>query len=86
VGIVAGCKNLAGAKAFVEFFNSMDNAVEQAEKFNRMPTRSDAIDKCPAWMKNPIKEMEVDWSVLADKQGEWLKYWEENIRGANKVK
>jgi hypothetical protein len=30
--------------------------------------------------------MDVDWTVLAEKQGEWLKYWEENIRGAEKVK
>ncbi len=86
LGIVAGAKNLAGAKAFVEFINSVDNAVEQATKFNRMPTRADALDRCPAWMKDPVKAMDVDWTVLAEKQGEWLKYWEENIRGAEKVK
>jgi len=85
IGIVAGAKNLAGAKAFVEYINSVDNAVEQAVKFNRMPTNADAIAKCPAWMREPFKVMDVDWNLLANKQNEWLKYWEENIRGAEKV-
>ena len=86
VGIVAGSKNIDGAKAFVEFINTVDNAAEQANKFNRMPTRQDALAKSPAWMKMPVKAMDVDWSVLAAKQPEWLKYWEENIKGSEKVK
>jgi iron(III) transport system substrate-binding protein len=83
---VAGAKNLSGAKAFMEFINNIDNAIEQAEKFNRMPTRVDALEKSPSWMREPMKEMNVDWKVISEKQGEWLKYWEENIRGVEKVK
>lgn len=86
IGIVAGAKNLSGAKAFMEFINNIDNAIEQAEKFNRMPTRVDALEKSPSWMREPMKEMNVDWKVISEKQGEWLKYWEENIRGVEKVK
>jgi iron(III) transport system substrate-binding protein len=86
LGIVANAKNLENAKAFVEFINNIPNAVEQAEKFNRIPTRTDALAQCPAWMRDPIKAMDVDWAVLAREQNGWLKYWEENIRGVEKVK
>jgi hypothetical protein len=36
-------------------------------------------------MRESITPMEVDWAVLAQEQGAWLKYWEENIRGVEKV-
>lgn len=85
LGIVAGAKNINAAKAFMDFINSPENAIEQAVKFNRFPTRADVLDKCPAWMKTQVNVMDVDWQVIAQKQDEWLKYWDENIKGAEKV-
>lgn len=86
LSMVKGAKHPNAAKEFIEFINSKEEAIYQANTYNRMPSRQDILDKCPEWMRNKFTVLEVDWQVILDKQNEWMKYWDENIKASAKVK
>jgi len=83
VGIVHGAKNMDAAKKFYEFLFDSKLRVELAEKLFQIPTRTDiSKDTLPAWLKGvELKQMELDWMIMANKEKEWMQYWDENIRG-----
>jgi iron(III) transport system substrate-binding protein len=72
------------AKAFVEFAGSAEIQAKFANEFNRIPTLNSALKDCPEWMQTEYKAMDVDWSVLSEKQSEWLQKWDSEIRNADK--
>jgi iron(III) transport system substrate-binding protein len=72
------------AKAFVEFAGSAEIQAMFANEFNRIPTLNSALKDCPEWMQTEYKAMDVDWSVLSEKQSEWLQKWDSEIRNADK--
>ena len=84
IAIVKGTKNSRLAEQFYEFVNSEESLILAATKFYRIPVRKDlAKDRLPEWIRNAestIEVMPVDWSVLEEKTGEWMKYWNSNIR------
>ncbi|BFH60432.1 extracellular solute-binding protein [Paenibacillus azoreducens] len=83
VGIVKGAKNMDAAKKFFDFIFDKDQLKEKADKLFQIPTRTD-IDKneFPDWYKKlDTKQLDLDWMVLADKEKEWMQYWDENIKG-----
>lgn len=85
VGIVKGAKNLENAKLFYEFLFDPDTiALLSKEKF-QIPSRTDLDEsKMPDWYKDlEIKELQLDWQVMAEKEMEWMQYWDENIKGKN---
>ncbi|MBA2937240.1 extracellular solute-binding protein [Paenibacillus sp. CGMCC 1.16610] len=83
VGIVKGAKNMDAAKKFYEFLFDSKLRVELAEKLFQIPTRTDiSKDTLPAWLKGvELKPMQLDWTVMANKEKDWMQYWDENIRG-----
>ncbi|MDR6879079.1 extracellular solute-binding protein [Paenibacillus sp. GCM10023248] len=83
VGIVKGAKNMDAAKKFYEFLFDAKLRVELAEKLFQIPTRTDiSKDTLPAWLKGvELKPMQLDWTVMANKEKDWMQYWDENIRG-----
>lgn len=86
VGIVKGAKNMDAAKKFYEFLFDKDQLKDKADKLFQIPTRND-VDKnqFPAWYKNlDTKSLKLDWMVMADKEKEWMQYWDENIKGKGK--
>jgi iron(III) transport system substrate-binding protein len=83
VAIVKGAKNPDGAKAFMEFLMSPEMAAELAKERFQFPSRSDiGKDQLPEVMRNlELKPLELDWDVMAEKEMEWMQYWDENIKG-----
>ncbi|MNI09687.1 Iron uptake protein A1 precursor [compost metagenome] len=83
VGMVKNAKNKEAAKKFYEFLFDSKLRIELAEKLFQIPTRTDiSKDSLPAWLKGiELKPMNIDWTVMAEKEKEWMQYWDENIKG-----
>lgn len=85
VGLVKNAKNLENAKLFYEFLFEPETRSVLAEELFQIPTRTD-IDKStmPDWYQElELKALDVDWEEMAEKETEWMQYWDENIRGKN---
>jgi iron(III) transport system substrate-binding protein len=85
VGIVKGAKNKENAKLFYEFLFDPEVRSVLAKDLYQIPTRTDiSKEEMPDWYKKlDLKTFEIDWNVLAEKEAEWMQYWDENIKGKN---
>src|SRR5687767_13789324 len=85
IALVRGAPNGEEAKSFYEFVTTPENLVLAAKKYYRIPVRTD-IDhsQLPAWMNERVNEMPIDWDLLRKQSGEWLRYWDTEIRGRSK--
>jgi iron(III) transport system substrate-binding protein len=85
IAIVRGAPNEAEAQRFYEFVTTPESLVYAAQKFYRIPVRSD-LDRSqlPAWMNEPFTRLPLDWDLLRKNGNEWLKRWETEIRGRGK--
>jgi iron(III) transport system substrate-binding protein len=85
IAILRGAPNEEEAKRFYEFVTTNESLVLAAKQYYRMPVRND-IDQnqLPAWMKEKVNEMPLDWDLLRKQSGDWLRYWDTEIRGRNK--
>src|SRR6266849_1639244 len=81
IAIVRGAQHEAEAKRFYEFVTTSEALVLAAKKYYRVPVRTD-VDRSqlPAWMNEKVKAMPLDWNVLRKQSGEWLRYWDTEIR------
>lgn len=86
IAIVKGTKNLEAAKEFYEFVTNEKSLILQAEKFYRIPARSDIVkDKLPKWISDAdYKSMDLDWELISKKESEWMKKWDSEIKGKSK--
>src|SRR6266850_4403178 len=84
IALVRGAPNAEEAKRFYEFVTTPESLVLAAKKYYRIPVRTD-IDRAqlPAWMNEKVNEMPLDWDLLRKQSGEWLRYWDTEIRGRN---
>jgi len=82
IAIVRGGPNVEEAKRFYEFVTTPESLTYAAEKYYRIPVRTD-LDraKLPAWMNEPFTRMPLDWDLLRKDGNEWLRYWDTEIRG-----
>jgi len=77
---VKGGKNLESAKKFYEFVTSKESLTEQAEKFYRLPVRTD-VELQAEWAKEvSYTLLDIDHNLASKKQSEWLARWEETIK------
>jgi iron(III) transport system substrate-binding protein len=85
IAIVRGGPNEAEARSFYEFVTTPESLVVAAKKYYRIPVRTD-IDRTqlPAWMNERVNEMPLDWDLLRKQSGDWLRYWDTEIRGRSK--
>lgn len=86
VGVVNNAKNEANAKLFMEFLFDKDNMIALSNEYYQIPTRTD-IDKTlmPDWYQAlELKTMDIDWQVMAEKEAEWMEYWDTNVKGKGK--
>lgn len=72
------------AAAFVEFAGSAKVQSLLANEQNRIPTLTAALSDAPAWMAQEIQYMDIDWKLIAEKQGEWMQKFDTEIRDASK--
>lgn len=85
VALVKDAKNEANAKLFYEFIFDEDVRVELAEELYMIPTRSDiSKESMPDWYQDlDLKALDIDWEVMAEKEAEWMQYWDERIKSKN---
>jgi len=85
IAIVRGGANEEEAKRFYEFVTTPESLTLAARKYYRIPLRND-LDRSqlPAWMNEPVNEMPLDWELLRKHSGDWLRYWDTDIRGRSK--
>jgi iron(III) transport system substrate-binding protein len=84
IAIIKGAKHPKAAQAFYEFVNSPEAAKILAEKYYRIPTRTD-VTELPEWVKQTkITEMDVDYKFLKQKEKEWMDLWDTQIKGKGK--
>jgi iron(III) transport system substrate-binding protein len=82
IAIVKGTKSAALAKDFYEFVTSKQSLLIQAEKYYRVPSRTDiAKSELPEWLRNSdYKTLDVDWEVVAAKEADWMEKWDSGIK------
>ena len=82
VGVVNNPKMLQASMEFQNFLLEPQLQAQLARDYYQIPAlRLDDSDK-PDWLaKLTIKEMNLDWDVLSQKQTEWMNYWSQNIKG-----
>lgn len=72
----------ADAIAFLEYVNAVDQAVALAERFHRIPVRTDIpAQRLPEWMRDPIPAMDMDWERLAREGPGWMNHFDRRIKG-----
>lgn len=84
IAIVKGTRHPKEARLYYEFVTTPDALKAAAERFLRIPARTDIpVSTLPSWIqeaKAKIKPMAVDRRVMAENLDEWMKYWDTNIR------
>ncbi len=82
VGVVKGSKSTEAAKAFMDFLFDPKTQAKLAETQFQIPAMELPADQQPTFLKDlEIKEMDVDFNVLAEHEEEWMSYWQSNIKG-----
>ncbi|MFT5142953.1 MAG: iron(III) transport system substrate-binding protein [Thalassolituus oleivorans] len=82
IALVKGGRAQEAARAFYEFVTTDSALVRQAERYFRIPVRTDIeAGRLPAWMAAPIVPMEVDWTRLEMEGAGWMQHWDERIKG-----
>ena len=81
IAIVRGGPNTEEAKRFYEFVTTPESLAYAAQKYYRIPVRTD-LDRAqlPAWMNEQFTVMPLDWDLLRKNGGDWLRYWDTEIR------
>jgi iron(III) transport system substrate-binding protein len=89
IAIVKGTKHPEQAKLYYEFVTTREALETAAERFLRIPARTDIpLDSLPPWIRDAkakIKPMPLDRSMLAQHLDEWMRYWDANIRNRNRT-
>lgn len=84
VGVVRGTKHEAAARAFVEWIGG-PGVIPAAREFFRLPARTDVPDdSLPPGLravKSRLRPEPLDWTLLQQKTPEWMRYWDEHVRG-----
>ena len=85
IAIVRGAPHEEEARKFYEFVTTPESLTYAAQKYYRIPVRTDiARAQLPAWMNESFPRLSLDWDLLRKQGGEWLRYWDTEIRGRNK--
>ena len=83
IAIVKGTPHREEAERFYEFVTSKSALIRQAKEFGRIPARNDIPPAdLPEWIqKLNLKPMDVDWEGLQNNEKDWMKRWDEEVRG-----
>lgn len=85
IAVVRNARHRDLARAFVEFAGSPEAQLLATREVYRLPARLDLPpDSLPEWAREVRREMkvaDVDWDVLAARGADWMRYWDEHVRG-----
>ena len=84
IAVIAGTRQPELARAFLEFAGSEEALVEAAQRFYRIPARTDLDpDRLPEWLAEArprLQPMEVDADRVRERTPEWMRHWDTQIR------
>jgi len=85
IALVKGTKHAQLAEDFYEFVTTQEALLQQAEKYYRIPSRTDIPkDKYPDWLKNAdYKALDIDWDMISEKEPQWMQKWDAEIKSKN---
>ena len=85
IAVVKGAPNPEAARAFVDFVGGDEGILLAARDHFRLPARPDIPDDAlPEGLRRAKHELvaePLDWAMLQERGTEWMRYWDENIRG-----
>ncbi|HXJ30285.1 MAG TPA: extracellular solute-binding protein [Gemmatimonadales bacterium] len=85
IGVIRRAPHEAAARAFVEWVGTPAVQLLAAREVYRLPARSDIpVDSLPAWARDVrahMVEADMDWDLLARQGPQWMRYWDEHVRG-----
>ena len=85
IAVVEGTGRPDLARAFVDFIGSESEVLEAARSHFRLPARTDLPgDSLPPGLlraREVIQPEPIDWEMLHEQGADWMRYWDENIRG-----
>jgi iron(III) transport system substrate-binding protein len=85
IAVVRGAKHLTAARAFVDFVGSVEMQLAAARQVYRLPARLDLpADSVPDWVRDVRHRMvvaDVDWTLLATSGSDWMRWWDQHVRG-----
>jgi len=88
IAVVRGSRHVDVARAFVEFAGSPEMQLAAAREVYRLPARLDLpADSLPQWVREVRRQMvvaDVDWNLLAERGPEWMRWWDQHVRGTGK--
>jgi len=85
VAVVAGAPNIDLARKFVDFIGGESEVITAARDHFRLPARGDIhSDSLPETLRRArqvINPEPIDWGMLNERGAEWMRYWDDNVRG-----
>jgi iron(III) transport system substrate-binding protein len=85
IALVQGSRHPDAARAFIDYVGSQEAQLLTAREVFRLPARSDLpMDSVPYWVAEVEREMivaDLDWSLLSARGPEWMRYWDQHVRG-----
>jgi iron(III) transport system substrate-binding protein len=85
IAVVKRAKHLAAARAFVDFVGTPEMQLAAAREVFRLPARLDLPpDSLPDWVRDVRRRMvvaDVDWNLLAERGPDWMRWWDQHVRG-----
>lgn len=85
VAVVRGTDDPEIAREFVEWVGGQEAVTLAARDFFRLPARADVpADSLPDGLRaarERIRPEPLDWNRLRERTPEWMRYWDEHIRG-----
>ena len=85
VAVVENAPSPELARRFVDFVGSEEGVALAARRFFRLPARTDVpTDSLPPVLQRArerIRPEPMDWELLQERGAEWMRYWDENVRG-----
>src|SRR3989441_4894623 len=85
IAVVRGARHRTAAQTFVDYAGSAEAELLATREAYRLPARLDLpADSLPQWARDVRRRMtvaDVDWDALARHGADWMRYWDENVRG-----
>src|SRR2546427_8080585 len=85
IGVGRNARPRAPARAFVEYVGSVAAQLAATRDAYRLPARLDLpVDSLPPLareVRRVMKVADVDWDLLAERGADWMRYWDQTVRG-----
>jgi len=85
IAVVSGSSNPELARQFVDFIGSEAEILVAAREHFRLPARgdipSDSLPEALRHAREVINPEPMDWQILHERGAEWMRFWDDNVRG-----